>query len=315
MESHPRYPSLNAVRAFVSAARLGSLKAAAADLGVTAGAVSHHVKQLEAEIGKPLFVRRNNSIELTRDGRQLFDAVAPALKTIGRASDAVRKEGRVVTMNISTSLAQFWLVPRLVEFQTRYPRIAIDMETERRPVVLDESVDLAVSYSRNGPPMPGAVRLLSDRARPMAASTFSRGRRAAAERIEDAPLISSTRAGWEWREWAMANDVDFGRLSIRYRFDTDGPAILACNSGLGVMLMPDWLGQRKPGTVEPFGAYRHQTLGTYWLSVNTRVQPAARIFASWLLNAAHRAGGADGESAGAQPARPNGELKVRRKTG
>src|SRR6185369_8307386 len=130
--------SLNAVRAFVSAARLGSLKAGAAELGVTAGAVSHHVKQLEAEIGKPLFVRRNNRIELTRDGKQLFDQVAPALKSIARASDAIRMEGRVVTMNISSSLAQFWLVPRMIEFQARHPRIAVEMETERRPIVLDE---------------------------------------------------------------------------------------------------------------------------------------------------------------------------------
>src|SRR6185369_13333517 len=227
-ENHLRHPSLNAVRAFVAAARLGSLKAAAADLGVTAGAVSHHVKQLETEIGKPLFVRRNNNIALTRDGKLLFDAVAPALKTIARASDAIRKETRVVTMNISSSLAQLWLIPRLAEFQARQPKIAIDMETERRPVVLDEDLDLAVSYSRSGPPALGAVRLLTETVIPMATPAFRRAHRGASERSEEVPLISSTRDDWEWREWASVNEIDFTRLLIRYRFDIDSPAILAC---------------------------------------------------------------------------------------
>jgi LysR family glycine cleavage system transcriptional activator len=281
-----RHPSLNAVRAFVSAARLGSLKAAAADLGVTAGAVSHHVKQLETEIGKPLFVRRNNSIELTRDGKQLFDAVAPALKTITRASDAVRKQARVVTMNISSSLAQLWLVPRLPAFQARHPRIAIDMETERRPVVLDENLDLAVSYSRSGPPAPGAMRLLTENVLPMATTVFRKSRRGAAEAIEDVPLISSTRDDWEWREWAKANAVDFTRLNIRYRFDIDSPAIFACNASLGVMLMPDWTVNWAAGTVLPFGAYRPQALGAYWLSFDSRMRPSANTFVSWLQQAA-----------------------------
>jgi DNA-binding transcriptional LysR family regulator len=233
--------------------------------------------------------------------------VAPALKVIARASDAIRKESRVVTMSISSSLAQFWLVPRLVDFQARHPKIAIDMETERRPVVLDDSIDLAVSYSRNGPPAAGAVRLLTDRAIPMAARSFDRGRRAAPDRIEDVPLISSTQDGWEWREWAAAHGIDFARLAIRYRFDTDSPAILACKSGLGVMLMPDWIGPSAAGIVGPFGDYHPQTLGAYWLSRNSRVSPAAKLFGSWLLSAA--------EAAGGQVGRPAGALKVRRRFG
>jgi DNA-binding transcriptional LysR family regulator len=285
------------VRAFVAAARLGSLKAAAAELSVTAGAVSHHVKQLEAEIGKPLFVRRNNCIALTRDGKLLFDAVAPALKAIARASDAIRKETHLVTMNISSSLAQLWLVPRLPEFQARHPKIAIDMETERRPVVIDEHLDLAVSYSRSGPPTPGAVRLLAEKVIPMATSAFKRGRSTATEQIEDVPLISSTRDDWEWREWAAGNRIDFTRLQIGYRFDTDSPAILACSTGLGVMLMPSWVGQERADAAAPFGAYRHQVLGAYWLALNPRIRPAARIFVSWLRNAAEAAESDGGEDA------------------
>src|SRR5262245_14019593 len=106
-------PSLNAVRAFGTTARLGSLKAAAAALGVTASAVSHQVRQLEEEIGKRLFIRRNNGIELTREGHRLFEEVGPALRKIARAAEAIRLDTKVVALNVTNAFALIWLIPRL----------------------------------------------------------------------------------------------------------------------------------------------------------------------------------------------------------
>ena len=48
-----RLPSLKALRAFEAAARLGSFSRAAAELGVTHGAVSHQIRALEEELGAP----------------------------------------------------------------------------------------------------------------------------------------------------------------------------------------------------------------------------------------------------------------------
>jgi LysR family transcriptional regulator, glycine cleavage system transcriptional activator len=284
MQDRLRHPPLNAVRAFVAAARLGSLKAAAADLGVTAGAVSRHVRQLEEEIGKPLFVRRNNGIELTRDGKRFYEQVAPALKAIARASEGVRKEAGVVSANVSTSLALHWLIPQLPEFRRRYPRISLEIETERRPVVLTETLDLAVSYARNGPPNPDARHLLSEQVVPMFSPALGLDRKAGA-RIDRVPLISSTLDDWEWRTWATEVGVAFTDLNVAYRFDTDAAAIDACAAGLGVMLVPGcmaglWV---KRGELQPFGAWPPQTTGDYWVSVAPRISPAARMFVAWLL--------------------------------
>src|SRR5262245_2128608 len=99
MRERLRQPSLNAVKAFETTARLGGLKAAAAALGVTPSAVSHQVRQLEEEIGKRLFIRRNNSIELTREGRRLFEDVGPALRVIARAEETIRLDTKVVALN------------------------------------------------------------------------------------------------------------------------------------------------------------------------------------------------------------------------
>ncbi len=150
MRERLRQPTLNAIRAFEATARLGSLKAAAEALGVTSSAVSHQVRQLEEEIGKRLFVRRNNAIELTREGYRLFEQVGPALRTITRAAEAIRTDTKIVTMNVTNGFALLWLIPRLPDFQKRHPRIAVEMATVRRPVVLDDSVEMAISYPAKG---------------------------------------------------------------------------------------------------------------------------------------------------------------------
>ena len=63
-----RLPPLNALRAFEAVARLGSVRAAAAELHVTPAAVSQQVKALEADLGRPLTRRRGNALELTDAG-------------------------------------------------------------------------------------------------------------------------------------------------------------------------------------------------------------------------------------------------------
>ena len=202
MRERLRQPTLNAVKAFEATARLGSLKAAAEALGVTSSAVSHQVRQLEEEIGKQLFIRRNNAIELTGEGYLLFEQVAPALRTIARATEAIRTDTKAVALNVTNAFALLWLIPRLPDFQKRQPRIAIEMATVRRPVVLDDSVELAISYSRHAPPVAGAVELLKDLGLPMAASGLSPMKSGRARDIRDVPLISSTPDDWDWRGWA-----------------------------------------------------------------------------------------------------------------
>jgi LysR family transcriptional regulator, glycine cleavage system transcriptional activator len=283
MQGRLRYPPLNSVRAFEAAARLGSLKAAAADLGVTASAVSHQVKQLEEEMGKRLFIRRNNSLELTRDGRRFFDEIGPALKLIAHAAETVARGFDVVAMNVSASIAQLWLIPRLADFHRRNPRISIDMETARRPIVLDEGCDLTITFSRDGAPTADAIHLLADWAAPMASPEFLQTR-SRPLRIQDMPLISSTPDGWEWQHWASTNGIDGSQLRVAFRFDTDCAAIAACAAGVGVTLAPACftLKERDAGLLVRFGDYADQEFGDYWIAPAPRLRRSARIFVSWL---------------------------------
>lgn len=73
---------LNALRAFEAAARLRSMSTAAAELGVTHGAVSRHIRSLEGEFGVPLLKRLAKSVEPTVQGGQLATELGNAFTRI-----------------------------------------------------------------------------------------------------------------------------------------------------------------------------------------------------------------------------------------
>src|ERR1700712_3762329 len=122
---HP-LPPLNALRAFEAAARLGSFKAAAAELGVTHGAVSQQVRLLEDWLRAPLFERSNRRVTLTPAGRVYLCEVGQALD---RVASATAKYGEIGTtilrVNAPATFSLRWLVPKIAEFQAQYPQIKV----------------------------------------------------------------------------------------------------------------------------------------------------------------------------------------------
>src|SRR5687767_13994287 len=105
MSGSTRLP-LGAVRAFEAASRLGSLKAAAAELGVTPAAVSHQVKALEAHLGASLFDRLHRELRLTIVGHRFAAAATTAMSGLDQAFDDLVSEGLIagaVTLNVTAA--------------------------------------------------------------------------------------------------------------------------------------------------------------------------------------------------------------------
>src|SRR3954453_22844988 len=148
-------PPLNAVRAFEAAARHGSFKDAAAELGVTHGAISRQIRLLEDWLGAPaLFHRLNRRVALTPGGDALLAEFGPALDRIATAARQHR-EGRgelaamVVRVNALATFSLRWLLPRLTLFRTEYPGIEVQLTTANEPVdALAEDYDVVI---RGGP--------------------------------------------------------------------------------------------------------------------------------------------------------------------
>src|SRR5512138_488376 len=108
-------PPLTALRAFEAAARRGNFVKAAAELGVTAGAVSQHIKGLEARLGLVLFQRLARGVKLTDAGRAYLPGIADGFDRLSRATLQVHESGLAgrLTVTVLPSFAAGWLVRRL----------------------------------------------------------------------------------------------------------------------------------------------------------------------------------------------------------
>ena len=114
-----RLPSLNSMRAFEAVARLGSISLAGGELSVTAGAVSRHIKELEADLGVAVLERSGRGVRLTAAGEQLRNSLHPAFTMINNAVLRTRRNPRrkrVVVM-VTPVFATCWLFSRLVTFK------------------------------------------------------------------------------------------------------------------------------------------------------------------------------------------------------
>lgn len=129
--------SSRALLLFESAARLGSFSRAARDMNVGQPAVSHGVRQLEKVLGTRLFVRKPHGVELTEAGARLAARLQKGYAEIraGIQEALASPEGHErVTLMVSTSLASYWLMPRIGGFKQQYPGIdlrCITQDTDR----------------------------------------------------------------------------------------------------------------------------------------------------------------------------------------
>ena len=112
-----RLPPLNSLRAFEAAARHGSFTGAARELGVTQGAVSRHVLQLEASVGT-LCARVRHGIELTAEGAAYAEALRAAFDQIEQHTRRLtsKPSANTLRLKLPPTFAIRWLVPRLARF-------------------------------------------------------------------------------------------------------------------------------------------------------------------------------------------------------
>ena len=145
-------PPLNALRAFESAGRLGSFKDAAAELHVTHGAVSQHVRLLEEWLGAPLFERHNRRVVLTPAAKAYLEDIGPLFEQLSQSTARYGlpvTASRTLTLNAPASFTLRWLLPRLARFLADYPDVNVTVATSNEPVEgLKDSFDIVV---RGGP--------------------------------------------------------------------------------------------------------------------------------------------------------------------
>lgn len=161
-----RLPPLTAIEAFIQVARLGSVKAAADALALSAPALSRRIQTLERHVGHPLFERRHQAIQLNPDGERLMHAIAPSVDALALAMETAVGEAGVMRLRLGVPslFASQRLMPQLPALRALYPDLHIDLDTAARGVArLDEGLDAVVAISRDVDPNLYARQIGSDR--------------------------------------------------------------------------------------------------------------------------------------------------------
>ncbi|WP_018239091.1 LysR substrate-binding domain-containing protein [Ensifer sp. BR816] len=278
---------LNGLRAVEAAGRLGSLAAAADELGVTPGAVSQQIAKTEAQLGRALFERLPRGLVPTEAGRLLLVRLSSAFEELAEAvAEARRRDESVLTVSVAPVFAARWLVYRLNRFADRHPEIRLRIDATTKLVNLDTSdVDIAIRVGAGHWPGVRAELLLEQEVFPVCSPALAAGLRQPAD-ILTLPAVIDEHAMFSWEVWLKTVGLSGAEMTVRHTFNDASLALDAAIAGQGVMIAWQTLAGyavMKGSLVAPFGIRARTGFGHYFVtSASRRESKAALAFKRWV---------------------------------
>lgn len=241
-------PGTRALRTLEAAGRHLNFTRAADELGLTAAAVSHQIKEIEDQLGVSLFSRTSRTIRLTPAGAILLDAAVETIELLQRAVAKARKTSRgtaLLRVTADATLAAKWLMPRLDRFRALHPDIDLrfDISYAVRDFELDD-VDVGVRFGLGKYPGLRADRMFDNVIVPVCSPKLLKsGPPLAAPRdllAHTLVHIEWSRPGVVWPNWRMwmtaagVQDFDDSRVVV---FGSSTEVIHAALDGTAVALV------------------------------------------------------------------------------
>ncbi len=148
-----RTPPLKALLAFDVVSQSLNITRAADELCVTQSAVSQQIKIIEDYLGVQLLKKHGQGFKLTSIGKQYAQKINHAFDEIRQASQWLKAEtdrSYIITLNMFTTFATRWLIPRLRDFKNLYPKYEVRIVTPIKNVDFsNEDIDAAI-YAGEG---------------------------------------------------------------------------------------------------------------------------------------------------------------------
>lgn len=206
-----RHASLRRLQVFEAVARLQSFSRAAAELHLTQPAVSMQVRQLEAEVGLPLYEPMGRRLDITPAGREIVECARSLTLRLREAEEALAAMAGVGGGEISisaVSTAKYYVPMLLAEFRRRHPGVRVRLSVSNRELVVRDLAENSVDLAIMGTPPRGLDTVAVPFARhPIAiiaapGHVLSRGRRLPLARLADETFLirergSGTRSAME----------------------------------------------------------------------------------------------------------------------
>ena len=273
--------------------RLGSAKAAAAELGLSPSALSRRVGALEDFAGKRLFTRQHQAMKLTDDGQAFYNAVAPKLDELVDAIDSQIENSNVMRLHLGVPplFGGQRLFPRLPELRKLHPRLHIDIDTG--PHLADrvgDSLDCAILLSREPDPQFHAVRLDHNRVMAIVSQAMAAelGPKPDAKRLARQTVLIHDDLPDTYETWKTALGLDGLEPAAIDHYDSGQLILEAAAQGLGIAIMHEdhFVRAHDPRLAQLYDAVIESPY-SYWFICRPRALESrpVRIFHEWLVKA------------------------------
>lgn len=278
---------------FLVVMRVGTLSAAARELGVDQTTIGRRIESLESELGARLFERSRSGLRATALAAELrpyaerMEQDALGLERRAAAEDAGLTGS--VRLTATEAFAARLLFPHFEAWQQRYPTLELDLVITNQIMSLDRrEADVAVRMVR-----PQESSLVARRAAELAIGLYaSRGylRRFglpqepgwAGHRVLG---YNASAAGWPEAQWLSAHA---GKAHVVVRQSSILGSLAGAVAGVGVAVLPCFLGDSEP-ELERVLPPQPSLTRSVWLVTHRDMQRNARVRAllSFLAELLH----------------------------
>lgn len=282
-------PDMRLLLTFECAARHGNFTRAGEELALTQSAVSRQIRELEEQIGKPLFERVRGRVIATQTGRAFLSEVENLLSmadsTMRHVTAGAQGE-QVLAVNTPPTFASRWLVPRLSSYLLREPGTRFDISTRRGVFDFTNSqCNLAIHFGQ--PNWPGAVctYLCSEIVVPVAGGLLREVPVRDPQDLLDAPKIHQSERPLLWADWFKRCELDLLRPNDGHWFEQFTLTIEAVKSGMGFGLLPRYMIETELENGElviPLDISL-STDNAYYIATPEGGGEAVRSFCDWLI--------------------------------
>lgn len=274
---------LSAIRSFVEIVDQGSLTRAADNLDLSRAMVSRHLESLERWLGARLLHRTTRRVSLSAAGEEALPRLRQMLELAAdlQAMAGVRRSEATGKLRVTTSLsfALSVLTQALVDFQSRHPRIEVDLLTVDRAVdLVSERIDLAVRITNRLDDGVVARRLATCRSVLCAAPGYLAARGTPTTPAELRVHNCITHAFGTRAEYRLGHADRVLTQAVRGSLSGNETAVVkqAALAGAGIAMLPTYfVGEElRCGTlVQVLPAYEPETLGIHAVFLSRQHQP------------------------------------------
>ena len=288
------------LKVFHAAADAGSFTHAGEQLGLSQSAVSRQVSALEQELAVALFHRHARGLILTEQGDLLYRTaheVFMKLESVrAKLTDSRERPHGELKVTTTVGIGVHWLTPRLGEFVDLYPDICITL------ITTDEELDLAmreadVAIRLRQPTQPDLIqrKLFSVRQHAYASPEYLKrfGTPRAHDELDKHRIVLLG--------GAVPPHLQNRRFLLEVGRDAKGPrqpcliinnvlgVLRACQRGVGVAMLPDYIVEENGGLVQLFGEEDAIALDAYFVYPE-ELKSVARVqaFRDFLVSKAQR---------------------------